>query len=329
MTFLPRSRFLARLLACALLGTLSAGASAQSGYPERPIRLVVPFAAGGATDVLGRMLALDLGNKLGQPVVVENKPGAGTVVAAALVAKAPPDGYTLLLGASTTLTLNPAIRNPLPYDPLRSFTLLGMVADMSLVLVANNDLPAHTLKSLVALSKAEPDKLSYGSFGTGSSVHFGAEMIKTATGIQMVHVPFNGSAPNLTALMGGQTQVAVDTVVATLPLIKAGKIRPIAVLSAQRLALLPQVPTVAESGYPGFAIGTWFALLAPAGVAPAVQQKVEKALEDVVNTPEMKKKLVDLGLQHAYGDGAALRTRVEQELPQMRAVAARANIQVD
>ena len=262
-------------------------------------------------------------------MVVENRPGAGTVVAGALVAKAPPDGYTLLLGASTTLTLNPAIRNPLPYDPLRSFTPLGLVADMGLVLVAHNETPARTLPELVALAKADPDKLSYGSFGTGSSVHFGGEMLKTATGMRMVHVPFNGSSPSLTALMGGQVQVAVDTVVATTPLIKAGKIRPIAALGPQRLALLPQVPTVAESGYPGFAMDTWFAFLAPAGLPAPIQKKLEKALADAMAEPAMRKKLVDIGLSPAWGPASALQERIERELPQMRAVAARADIKVD
>ncbi|MFG0608543.1 Bug family tripartite tricarboxylate transporter substrate binding protein [Delftia sp. WSY_14] len=326
---LSRSRFLSCLMAgAAVLALPLAHAQAQS-YPDHPIKLVVPFAPGGATDILGRLLATSLGERLGQPVVVENRPGAGTVVAGALVAKAPPDGYTLLLGASTTLTLNPVIRNPLPYDPLRSFTPLGLVADMGLVLVAHNETPARTLPELVALAKADPDKLSYGSFGTGSSVHFGGEMLKTATGMRMVHVPFNGSSPSLTALMGGQVQVAVDTVVATTPLIKAGKIRPIAALGPQRLALLPQVPTVAESGYPGFAMDTWFAFLAPAGLPAPIQKKLEKALADTMAEPAMKKKLVDIGLSPAWGPGSALQERIERELPQMRAVAARADIKVD
>ncbi|WP_353175311.1 Bug family tripartite tricarboxylate transporter substrate binding protein [Delftia acidovorans] len=326
---LSRSRFLSCLMAGATALALPAAKAQPQSYPDRPIKLVVPFAPGGATDILGRLLATSLGERLGQPVVVENRPGAGTVVAGALVAKAPPDGYTLLLGASTTLTLNPAIRNPLPYDPLRSFTPLGLVADMGLVLVAHNETPARTLPELVALAKADPDKLSYGSFGTGSSVHFGGEMLKTATGMRMVHVPFNGSSPSLTALMGGQVQVAVDTVVATTPLIKAGKIRPIAALGPQRLALLPQVPTVAESGYPGFAMDTWFAFLAPAGLPAPVQKKLEKALADAMAEPAMKKKLVDIGLSPAWGPASALQERIERELPQMRAVAARADIKVD
>ena len=324
---LSRSRFLSCLTAGAL--ALAAPAAFAQTYPDRPIKLVVPFAPGGATDILGRLLATALSDKLGQPLVVENRPGAGTVVAGGMVAKAPADGYTLFLGASTTLTLNPAIRASLPYDPLRSFTPLGLVADMGLVLVAHNDTPGRTLQEFVALSKAVPDKFSYGSYGTGSSVHFGGEMLKSATGMRMMHVPFNGSSPNLTALMGGQVQVAVDTVVATTPLIKAGKIRPIAALGAQRLALLPQVPTVAESGYPGFNMDTWFAFLAPAGLPVPVQKKLEKALGDVMADPALRKKLVDIGLSPAWGPGSALQERIERELPQMRAVAARADIRVD
>ena len=288
---LSRSRFLSCLMAgAAVLALPLAHAQAQS-YPDRPIKLVVPFAPGGATDILGRLLATSLGERLGQPVVVENRPGAGTVVAGALVAKAPPDGYTLLLGASTTLTLNPVIRNPLPYDPLRSFTPLGLVADMGLVLVAHNETPARTLPELVALAKTDPDKLSYGSFGTGSSVHFGGEMLKTATGMRMVHVPFNGSSPSLTALMGGQVQVAVDTVVATTPLIKAGKIRPIAALGPQRLPLLPQVPTVAESGYPGFEADQWYGVVAPAGTPADVVAKLNAQVNQALNSPELKSRL--------------------------------------
>ncbi|MEC3764262.1 MULTISPECIES: Bug family tripartite tricarboxylate transporter substrate binding protein [Cupriavidus] len=327
MTALPPKLF----LACATaLATLSAAPAAHAQtWPERPLRLVVPFAAGGATDVLGRLLAVGLGERLGQPVVVENKPGASTVIGATQVAKAAPDGYTLLLAASTTLTLNPAIRQNLGYDPIKSFTPLGLIADMSLVLVANPDTQIASLKDLVTQAKANPDKFSYGSFGAGSSVHFGAEMLKAATGIRMVHVPFNGSAPSLTALAGGQVPVAVDTVVATLPLIKGGKIRPVAVLSPQRLPALPQVPTVAESGYPGFQMGTWFALMAPAGLPAPVQQKLEKALADVANSPATKARMVELALTPAYGNGAAVKARVEKELPEMRAVAARADIRAE
>lgn len=328
MTDPSRSRFLRALVALGLAGA-AAGAWAQGPWPERPLKLLVPFAAGGATDVLARLLATGLGEKLGQQVLVENKPGAGTVLAAGMLAKAPPDGYTLMLGAGTTLTLNPALRRDLPYDPLKSFTLLGTVADMSLLLLASNDSGLRSLADLSREAKAAPDKFSYGSFGIGSSSHFGGEMLKHATGIRMVHVPYNGSAPSLTALMGGQVPVSVDTIVASLPQIQAGKVRPLAVLSAKRLPSLPQVPTVAESGHPGFEMSSWFGLLAPAGLPAPVQQRLEKALGEVVQSPETQAKLVGLGLSPAYGNGAVLRARIEKELPEMRAVAARANIRAD
>ena len=324
---LSRSRFLSCLAAGAM--ALAVTPSFAQSYPDHPIRLIVPFAPGGATDILGRLLATALGDKLGQPVIVDNRPGAGTAVAGGLVAKAPPDGYTLFLGASSTLAMNPVIRKSLPYDPERSFTMLGLVADMGLVLVANPQVPVNSLQDLIAQSKAAPDKFSYGSFGTGSSVHFAGEMLKTATGLNMLHVPFNGSSPSLTALMGGQVPLAVDTVVATTPLIKSGKIKPIAALGAQRLALLPQVPTVAESGYPGFDMSTWFAFVAPANLPAPVQKKLEQALADVMAVPEMQRKLVDIGLTPAWGPGSALRARVERELPLMRAVAQRARIDVE
>jgi tripartite-type tricarboxylate transporter receptor subunit TctC len=326
---LRRSRFLSLVFVAAAACAAPAAALAQQGFPDRPIKLVVPFSPGGATDILGRLMAQAMGEKLGQPIVVENRPGAATVVAASLVAKAPADGYTLLLGASTTLTLNPAIRPNLPYHPLESFTPLGLVADMGLLLVAGSDTPGSSLKDIVAQAKAAPDKFSYGTFGTGSSVHFGGEMLKSATGIQMVHVPYNGSSPSLTALMGGQVQVAVDTVVASAPLVKAGRIRPIAALGAKRLALLPDVPTMAESGYPGFDMSTWFALLAPAGLPAPIQAKLEAALAASMREPGFKKKLVDIGLTPAWGPASAVRERVERELPKMRAVAAQANIRVD
>ena len=308
--------------------SITAPAAAQT-FPAKPITFVVPFAAGSATDQLARAIGQSITNDTKQAVVVDNKAGASGMIAAAAVAKAAPDGYTLLAGASTTLTLNPAIRNNLPYDPVNSFTPLGLVADMGLVLLVNNDVPVRTLKELVAQAKAAPDKFSYGSFGTGSSVHFGGEMLKSVTGMRMMHVPFNGSSPSLTALMGGQVQVAVDTVVASTPLLKAGKVRAIAALGPQRLELLPDVPTVAESGYPGFDMGTWFAFLAPAGLPAPVQRKLEKALADVMASAELKKKMLDLGLTPAWGNGEALRSRVERELPLMRAVAARADIRVD
>lgn len=224
------------------------GHSLAQSYPDRLIKLIVPFAPGGATDILGRLLAVALTDKLGQTVIVENKPGAGTALAATAVAKVPADGYSLLLASSSTLTLNPVVRQNLGYDPVSSFTPIGQVADMSLVLVANTNTPGTTLKDVLANSNAHPGKYAYSSFGAGSSVHFAGEILKSVSGADFMHVPFNGSAPSLTALIGGQVQVAMDTVVASNPFVKSGKIKAIAVLSLTRSPLMPDVPTVAESG---------------------------------------------------------------------------------
>lgn len=243
----------ALLMLVALATSALSGHSLAQSYPDRLIKLIVPFAPGGATDILGRLLAVALTDKLGQTVIVENKPGAGTALAATAlaataVAKVPADGYSLLLASSSTLTLNPVVRQNLGYDPVSSFTPIGQVADMSLVLVANTNTPGTTLKDVLADSNAHPGKYAYSSFGAGSSVHFAGEILKSVSGADFMHVPFNGSAPSLTALIGGQVQVAMDTVVASNPFVKSGKIKAIAVLSLTRSPLMPDVPTVAESG---------------------------------------------------------------------------------
>lgn len=320
-----KKRWFVSAAVAAMLSCSGGTCLAQATYPEKPVKLVIPFAAGGATDVLGRLLAVSMQEKLGQSVVVENKPGAGTVLAASQVAKAPADGYTLLLASNSTLVLNPVIREKLSYHPINSFTPIGMVADMQLLLVAGPSGPA-SLAAMVSQAKADPNALNYGSFGTGSTVHFAAELLKSAAGIQMTHVPYNGSGPSLTALMGGQVSVASDTIVASMPLIKAGKVRPLAVFAAQRLKTLPDVPTMGEVGYPNVEISSWFALMAPKDLPAAVRHKLEKTLADVLALPEVRAKLVDVGLQPNWGSAAAVTARMQNELPRMQTVAQRAAI---
>lgn len=321
---LTKRSLLCALLVCALSSAASS-VWAQSAYPDKAVKLVIPFAAGGATDVLGRLLAVSMQDKLGQSVVVENKPGAGTVLAASQVAKSAADGYTLLLASNSTLVLNPVIREKLSYHPINSFTPIGMVADMQLLLVAGPSGPA-SLSAAVAQAKADPHALNYSSFGTGSTVHFAAELLKSAAGIQMTHVPYNGSGPSLTALMGGQVALASDTIVASMPLIKAGKIRPLAVFSTQRLKALPDVPTMSEVGYANVELSSWFALMAPKDLPAPVRQRLEKALSDVLAAPEVRAKLIELGLQPNWANAAAVTARMQNELPRMQAVAQRASI---
>jgi len=316
-----------RLLACAVAAFASFVVPAASAdtFPSRPVTLVIPFPPGGSTDVVGRLVGKALGDKLGQPVIIDNRAGAGTIIGAAYTAKAAPDGYTLLISSGTTFTVNPAIQPKLPYDPIKSFEPIGTVARTGLILLANKDLPVNNPKEFVALVKASPDKYSYASFGTGTTSQFTGELMLRATGTKMVHVPYKGSAPAMTDLMGGQVPFSVDTVTAAIPQLKSGKIKAIAVTTRKRAALLPNVPTFAESGF-DLDADTWVAVVAPHGLPPEVRARLEKALGEVVASPEMRDKLTASGLEPDWQNGAATAAQIEKELPLMRAIAIRANI---
>jgi len=317
------------LLSLALGVTLSGNATADT-YPSRPIRLVAPYPPGGATDVLARLLGKQLGDRLGQPVVVENRAGAGTVIGATYVAKAAPDGYTLLLTAgTTTFTINPALQPNLPYDPIRSFEPIGFATRLPLVLVANPKAGIHNLRDLVAKAKAEPGKYSYGSFGQGSTAHFAGELLWNSAGVKLVHVPYKGSAPAMNDLIGGQIPLAIDTVTAVAPQIKAGKIQALAVTTARRSAQLPDVPTAAEAGIPNVDIDAWSILAAPRGLPDDVRQKLTKAFADTLADPATRKLLVESGFEPRYGTPAQAQAQIESELPKMRAVAQRAGIKAE
>jgi tripartite-type tricarboxylate transporter receptor subunit TctC len=234
-----------------------------------------------------------------------------------------------MLGSSSTFTINPAVRSSLPYDPVRSFSFVGPVARMDLVVVVNHNSHLNSLKDLVELAYSNPGKINYGTFGAGSSVHLGAEMLASEAKVRMVHVPFNGSVPSLTALMGSQVDVAVDSLVASAPFIKAGRIKPLAVLSEQRSPLFPDVPTAAENGYPNVNLEAWFALVAPAALPQPVQRKLEASLQDVLADRTVRQKLLELGLTATPGSGNSVISRIDHELPQMRAIAARSSIKTD
>ena len=266
------------MLACALGAAAFAPAHAQEAFPSRPITLVIPFPAGGATDVLGRLIGKKLGDKLGQSVVIDNRAGAGTVIGASYVAKAAPDGYTLLLSSGTTFTVNPAVRPRLPYDPVKSFDPIGITGRTGLILLASKSVPVNDVKQFVSAVKAAPDKYSYGSFGAGTTSQFAGEMFFHAAGLKIQHVPYKGSAPAMVDLIGGQIPFTVDTVSAALPQLKEGKVKAIAVTTEKRSTLLPQVPSLAESGYPGLNMDTWLALVAPVGLPAAVKTRLEKTL---------------------------------------------------
>ncbi|MDN6883537.1 tripartite tricarboxylate transporter substrate binding protein [Variovorax sp. CAN2819] len=319
------------LLCCSLgFGAMPlASLAAEPGFPARPVTLVIPFPPGGATDVNGRVIAQKLGKELGQPVVIENRGGAGTVVGASYVAKSAPDGYTLLLSSGSTFTVNPAIRSNLPYDPVKSFEPIGIAGRVALILLANSEVPVQTVKQFVDYVKAAPGKYSYGSFGTGTTAQFAGETVLHATGLKMTHIPYKGSAPAMTDLMGGQIPFSIDTVSAAVPQLKNGKIKAIALTTAKRSALLPDVPTFAESGYPDVEMDSWLMLAAPKGVPADVKAKLEKALAATIADPETRSKLLAAGLEPSYSSAAASVELINRELPIMRAVAARANITAD
>jgi len=314
-------RSLALLLTAAVLSATAAA------YPERPVTLVAPYPPGGATDIIARIVAKDLGQRLGKPVVVENKAGAGTIIGAGYVAQSAADGYTLLISSNTTFTVNPALRAKLPYDPQKSFEGVAMLGSSPLVLLANPAVPARTVKDVIALAKA--GKLAYGSFGSGTTSHIAGEMFKLAAGIDLLHVAYKGSAPAMTDLMAGQVQFTFDTNVAALPMLQAGKVKAIAVTSAKRSPSMPDVPTIAESGYPGFEMVPWITIVAPRGLPQPVQKTLGKALADTLADPAVRGSLQKAGLDVAYQPGSVYDERVARELPLLRAYVYKARIQAE
>ena len=316
--------------ALSLLGMTVCAASAQAqDYPARPVVLVVPFPPGGAVDIIGRMVGKKLGDRLGQTVVIENRAGAGTIVGAGYVAKAAPDGYTLFISSGSTFTVNPAINANLPYDPVKSFEPVGLVARVPLILLANRDVPVDNLRQMMAAVKAAPGKYAYGSFGNGTTGHFAGEMILGATGMKLQHIPYKGSAPAIADLIGGQIPFSVDTIAASLPHIKSGRVKVIAVAGARRATLLPDVPTVAESGFPGFDADSWVAIAAPRGLPPDVRARLGKALALTMNDREIQEKLVANGLEPSYATPEQVAAMIEKDLPRMRAIAQKASIQAN
>ncbi len=322
---LPRRRFGALLLAACALPM----AAHAAGYPDHAITLVVPYPPGGATDTVARIVGKGLSQRLGQAVVVDNRAGAGTAIGAGAVAKAAPDGYTLLITSNTTFTVNPALKPKLPYDAQKDFESLGQIGTSPLVLLAHPSLLANSVKELVAMAKAQPGKLSYASFGAGTTSHFAGEMFKAMAGIDLLHVPYKGSAPAMTDLIGGQVNLSIDTSVAALPMLQAGKVKAIAVTSAQRSPSLPQVPTIAEAGYPGYELVPWITIVAPRGLPAPVQQALGAALKATVTDAAIRAELEKSGVDVAWLPGSFYEARVAKELPLLRAYVHKAKITVD
>jgi tripartite-type tricarboxylate transporter receptor subunit TctC len=290
---------LMKLATTLLLAGLSQVALAQAeAWPTKPLRLIVPFAPGGTSDILARNLGERLQAALKQTVVVENKAGAGGVIGADFVAKSPGDGYTLLLGTIATHAINPALQPKMPYDAVKDFAPVFLVGNISNVLLVGAAQPYKSARDVIAAAKAKPGDLVFGSPGQGTSQHLSGETLKLMAGIDITHVPYKGSGPAVQDLIAGQIPMTVDTALVALPHIQSGKIRALAVTSGKRTAVLPDVPTLAESGVPGFDVSSWQAVFAPAGTPPAIVARLNSELATIVAQPEMKAKLAALGVDY-------------------------------
>jgi tripartite-type tricarboxylate transporter receptor subunit TctC len=304
---------------------LCASFAAAQSYPNRPIRLVVPFPAGGPNDIIGRLVAQKLGDTLGQQMVVDNRAGAGGNIGTDLVAKSPADGYTLLSGGMGSLIMNPII-DKVPYDTLRDFAPVILMASAPNVLVTHPSLPVRDVKGLIALARAHPGQLNYGSGGVGSTPHLSGALFNSMTGVNIVHIPYKGNAPAITDLLGGQVQLAYLGIPPVQPHIQSGKLKALAVTSERRSATLPQVPTIAESGVPGYELSPWYGILAPAGTPSDIVMKLNAAIAKIVRTPEMKEKLAGIGAEAETTTPEAYAARMKSDLARWTKVIRSAHI---
>ncbi|PKO70429.1 MAG: LacI family transcriptional regulator [Betaproteobacteria bacterium HGW-Betaproteobacteria-16] len=318
-----RGKFLLFCLSWAVAGL------AHADYPERPIRIVVPFAAGGPADGLARLVSHSLAEKMGTPVVVENRAGAGGNIGTDTVAKAPADGYTLLLGYIGPLAVNPHLFSSLPFNPELDFAPIGMIADNPLVLVVHPRVAAKSVKELVTQLRTSTEPMAYASGGSGSANHLAAELFKSAEQIEMTHIGYKGVAPATNDLLGGHVPIMFNGVSVALPHIKAGKLRALAVTTKARIPALPDVPTMQEAGLTGYEMSAWFALLAPAGTPAPIVHRLEKALLETVNSPDAEAKLAALGMVPRPAGAETLRNHMKEEIQVWGKVVRQAGIKAE
>jgi len=325
-----KNRFSLTALAVAA-GLLAAPltAAAQNGYPSRPIRWIVPFPPGGAMDNIARTLGETMGQMLGQPVVIENRPGAGGNIGATAVARAKPDGYTIMIVANG-MAVNPALYPDMAYDPVKDFAPISLLAVVPNVLVANPQrIPAKTVAEVIALAKANPGKYTFASAGVGTSIHLAGELFVKMANVQMLHVPYKGSGPAIADLLGGQVDYMFDSVTSAKPHIEAGKLTAIAVTTKKRSAALPNLPTVAEAGLPGYELTPWFAAFAPAGTPQAVIDKLNQAMRQALQAPKVQATLASIGAEPIGGSPAELRDYLASEIKAGRELIESRGIKMD
>ena len=312
----------------ALFAVVATVASAQS-YPNRTIRLVVPFPAAGTTDILARAAAQKLTEAFGQSVVVDNRPGAAGNIGADLVAKSAPDGYTLLMGTVGTHAINPSLYSKMPYDHVKDFVPVVLVAGVPNVLVVNPALPVNSVADLIKLAKDKPGQINFASSGSGTSIHLSGELFKTMAGVDITHIPYKGSSPALVDLIGGQVQIMFDNLPSALPQIKAGKLRAIAVTSLKRAPVLPDVPTISESGLPGFEASSWFGVLAPAGTPAPIVARINAEVNKWLQTADARERLLSQGAEAAGGSPEQFANHIRAESEKWAKVVKASGAKVD
>jgi tripartite-type tricarboxylate transporter receptor subunit TctC len=315
--------WLAALLACVADGALA------QGYPAKPIKIVVPFTPGGTTDVLARAVGQKLTANWGQPVVIDNRPGAGGNIGSEVVAKAAGDGYTLLMGTISTHGINPSLYTKLPFDAVKDFAPVSLVARVPNVLVLHPSVPANSVKELIALAKAKPGQLNFASSGNGTSIHLSGEMFKTMAGVQMSHIPYKGSAPALTDLLGGQVSLMFDNMPTALPHVKAGRLKALAVTTAKRSPALPELPTVAESGLPDFEATSWFGVLAPAATPKEIVNKLSGEIAKILKTPDVQAQLSGQGAEPVGSTAEEFATHIKSEMAKWAKVVKESGARID
>ncbi len=304
-------------------------AQAQADYPNKPVTLVVPYPAGGANDAVARLVGQKMAEGLKQPVIIDNKPGAGTTIGTALVAKAPADGYTLVLGSLASHAVAPHLYAKPGYQAIDDFAAIGTIGLAPIVLIVAKESPYADLKALVAAAKAKPDMLTYGSAGNGSPLHLAGELFKQAAKVQVTHVPYKGGNAHTMDLMGGRLDMILDTATSAVPMIKGDKVRPLAVAASARMAEYPNVPTFAEAGYPGFEVSAWYALYAPAKTPKAVLDRLNAELAAALKNPEVSDKLKNLGVRPLSGSADALASFTKAEYERYGKVMREGNIRID
>ena len=305
---------------------LFSGTALAQAFPSKPVRIIVPLAAGGTGDTLARLLGEELGKALGGAVIVENRPGSGGIIGSEAVAKSPPDGYTLLHNSSSHVA-NAALRPKLAYDPIKDFTVLGRTADTHQVLVAHPSFPPNTMHELIQFSKQ--NQVFYGSSGNGSSTHLNMELLKSLAGIDLVHVPYKGSTQSRTDLIAGQIQLSVDGLVPTLPHIRAGKLKALALCSGRRSAVTPEIPTIAEAGVPGYQSDTWYALFGPAGMPASLTERLRAATRAALQSPALREKFSHQGAEPTDPSPARLEELMRTDLARWSRLVKEAQLRVD